>query len=109
MYDTHGLTFLSVLRARVLSAWLPAAVFVLLIALWEGAAHLALVDPMVLPAPSDIAANFVDGFQSGIYAKNLQVTLFQAFSALRWPAYWASASARLLLSRSASAAHCSRS
>jgi NitT/TauT family transport system permease protein len=80
MYSPRGLTFLSVLRARVLSAWLPAAVFVLLIAVWESAARLALVDPMVLPAPSDIAANFVDGFQSGIYIKNLQVTLFQAFS-----------------------------
>jgi len=80
MYDPRGVTFLSALRAKARTAWLPAAVFLLLIALWEGAARLALVDPMVLPAPSDIAANFIDGFQSGIYTKNLQVTLFQAFS-----------------------------
>jgi NitT/TauT family transport system permease protein len=80
MHSRRGLTFLSVLRAKVLSAWLPAAVFVLLIVVWESAARLALVDPMVLPAPSDIAANFVDGFQSGIYTKNLQITLVQAFS-----------------------------
>jgi NitT/TauT family transport system permease protein len=76
----HPLTFLSVLRAKALNAWLPAAVFVLLIVLWESVARLALVDPMVLPAPSDIAANFVDGFRSGIYTKNLQITLVQAFS-----------------------------
>src|SRR4029077_2138939 len=73
-------TFLSVLRTKARTAWLPASVFVLLVAIWESAARLALVDPMVLPAPSDIAANFLDGFQSGIYTKNLQVTLFQAFS-----------------------------
>ena len=35
---------------------------------------------MMLPAPSDIAANFIDGFASGIYWQNLQVTLFQALS-----------------------------
>jgi len=80
MDDPRGLTFLSVLRAKVLSAWLPGAVFLLLVALWETAARLALVDPMVLPAPSDIAANFIDGFRSGIYTKNLEVTLLQAFS-----------------------------
>lgn len=80
MFGPRGLTFLSVLRARISSAWLPAAVFVILIAIWESVARLALVDPMVLPAPSDIAANFVDGFRSGIYTKNLQITLIQAFS-----------------------------
>jgi NitT/TauT family transport system permease protein len=80
MHGRRSSTFLSILRARILSAWLPAAVFVLLIALWESVARLALVDPMVLPAPSDIAANFVDGFRSGIYTKNLQITLVQAFS-----------------------------
>jgi NitT/TauT family transport system permease protein len=35
---------------------------------------------MMLPAPSDIAANFVDGFSSGLYLQHLQVTLFQALS-----------------------------
>src|SRR5258708_13371508 len=79
MNDTRGLSFLSVLRAKALGALLPAAVFVVLIAIWESAARLALVDPMVLPAPSDIAANFIDGFGSGIYLKHLQVTRFQAF------------------------------
>jgi NitT/TauT family transport system permease protein len=80
MLRDGGMSFLPALRARVLNAWLPAAVFVVLIATWESAARMALVDPMVLPAPSDIAANFIDGFQSGIYLKNLQVTLFQTFS-----------------------------
>ncbi len=68
------------LRIKVLNAWLPAAVFVLLIALWESAARRGLVDPMVLPAPSDVAANFIDGFKSGIYPKHLEVTLVQAFA-----------------------------
>ena len=80
MNDTRGLTFLSHLQTKARSALLPASVFVLLVVLWESAARMALVDPMVLPAPSDIAANFIDGFRSGIYPKHLQVTLFQAFS-----------------------------
>jgi len=80
MYDPRGVTFLAVLRAKARNVWLPAAVLLLLIALWESAAQRAMVDPMVLPAPSDIAANFIDGFRSGIYTKNLQVTLFQALS-----------------------------
>jgi NitT/TauT family transport system permease protein len=83
MTDTRGLTlrtYLSSLRGLVLRAWLPSLVFVLLICIWESAARLALVDPMMLPAPSDIAANFVDGFSSGIYLQHLEVTLFQALS-----------------------------
>jgi NitT/TauT family transport system permease protein len=68
------------LPALLRRSWLPAIVFLLLIAACESASRLALVDPMVLPAPSDIAANFIDGFRSGIYPKHLQVTLFQAFS-----------------------------
>jgi NitT/TauT family transport system permease protein len=35
---------------------------------------------MVLPAPSDIGANVVDGITSGIYISNLEVTLVQAVS-----------------------------
>lgn len=80
MPDARGLTFFSCLHAKVRSAWLPATVFVVLVTLWEKAAQLSLVDPMVLPAPSDIAANFIDGFKSGIYPKHLEITLFQAFS-----------------------------
>jgi len=83
MTDTRGLTlrtYLSSLRGLVLRAWLPSLVFVLLICIWESAARLGLVDPMMLPAPSDIAANFVDGFSSGIYLQHLEVTLFQALS-----------------------------
>jgi NitT/TauT family transport system permease protein len=64
----------------VLRGWLPLLVFALLIGTWEGAARLSLVDPMILPAPSDIAANFIEGFASGIYGQNLKVTLFQALS-----------------------------
>jgi len=83
MTDTRGSTlqtYLSSLRGLVLRAWLPGLVFVLLVGTWESAARLALVDPMMLPAPSDIAANFVDGFSSGIYLQHLEVTLFQALS-----------------------------
>jgi NitT/TauT family transport system permease protein len=58
-------------------AWLPTFVFILLVSVWEWAARMALVDPMVLPAPSDIAANFIDGFRTGIFPRHLQVTLFQ--------------------------------
>ena len=83
MTDTRGSTlqtYLSSLRGLVLRAWLPGLVFVLLVGTWESVARLALVDPMMLPAPSDIAANFVDGFSSGIYLQHLEVTLFQALS-----------------------------
>ena len=57
---------------------LPALVFTLLLLVWESAARLSLVDPMVLPAPSSVAANVVNGFASGTYVKHLEVTLFQA-------------------------------
>ena len=96
MNDTRGLAFRSYLASplnAVLRGWLPLLVFALLIGTWEGAARLSLVDPMMLPAPSDIAANFIDGFASGIYGHNLQVTLFQALSGFGWPAPSASASA----------------
>jgi NitT/TauT family transport system permease protein len=59
---------------------LPTLVFALLLLAWETAARLSLVDPMVLPAPSSVAANIVDGFASGIFLKHLEVTLFQAAS-----------------------------
>ncbi len=80
MDNIRGLIILSNLRAKLRSAWLPLAVFALLVALCESAARLGLTDPMVLPAPTDIAANFIDGFHSGIYSRHLQVTLLQAFS-----------------------------
>src|SRR3984893_5414533 len=83
MNDTRGLalrTYLSSQAAAVLHGWLPVLVFALLIGTWESAARLSLVDPMMLPAPSDIAANFIDGFASGLYWQHLQVTLFQALS-----------------------------
>jgi NitT/TauT family transport system permease protein len=81
MNDTRGSilrTWFSFWTVLIRRCWLPAVVFVLLMAAWEGAARLSLVDPMVLPAPGDIAANFIDGFKSGIYLANLEVTLFQA-------------------------------
>ena len=83
MNDTRGLAFRSYLSSglnAVLRGWLPLLVFVLLIGTWEGAARLALVDPMMLPAPSDIAANLIDGFSTGLYVQHLQVTLFQALA-----------------------------
>jgi NitT/TauT family transport system permease protein len=83
MNVTRGLAFQSYLASplnAVLRGWLPLLVFALLIGTWEGAARLSLVDPMILPAPSDIAANFIEGFASGIYGQNLKVTLFQALS-----------------------------
>jgi NitT/TauT family transport system permease protein len=83
MNVTRGLAFQSYLASplnAVLRGWLPLLVFAFLIGTWEGAARLSLVDPMILPAPSDIAANFIEGFASGIYGQNLKVTLFQALS-----------------------------
>lgn len=73
-------TFFSALPMALRRAWLPGAVFLLLMGVLEGAAQLELVDPMILPAPSDVAANFVDGFQSGIFPQHMRVTLFQAFT-----------------------------
>src|SRR5260370_23945390 len=83
MNDTRGLalrTYLSSQVDAVLRGWLPILVFALLIGTWESAARLSLGDPMMLPAPTDIAANFIDGFSSGLYWQPLQVTLFQALS-----------------------------
>lgn len=80
MLDARGPFFLSFLRAQARAAWLPVAFFILLITVWESAASRNLLDPMVLPAPSDIAANLLDGFRTGIYVKHLEVTLLQAFS-----------------------------
>jgi NitT/TauT family transport system permease protein len=58
----------------------PVLFFVVLVSLWEACARAGLLDPMVLPAPSDIAANLVDGLSSGIYLANLKVTLLQTVS-----------------------------
>jgi NitT/TauT family transport system permease protein len=83
MNDTRGLALRTYLSSRldaVLRGWLPILVFALLIGTWESAARLSLVDPMMLPAPSDIAANFIDGFATGLYLQHLKVTLFQALS-----------------------------
>src|SRR5260370_21005024 len=83
MNDTRGLALRPYLPSQVdavLRGWLPILVFALLIGTWESAARLSLGDPMMLPAPTDIAANFIDGFSSGLYWQPLQVTLFQALS-----------------------------
>ncbi len=83
MKDTRGLssrTILTSLTALSQRAGLPLLVFVLLVGALELAAGLALVDPMILPAPSDIGANFVEGFRSGIFVRHLKVTLLQAFA-----------------------------
>src|SRR5260370_21369247 len=83
MNDTRGLVLRTYLSSRldaVLRGWLPILVFALLIGTWESAARLSLVDPMMLPAPSDIAANFIDGFATGLYLQHLKVTLFPALS-----------------------------
>lgn len=72
-------TSLAALLLPVRRAWLPVAVFFLLVAILEGAGQLALVDPMILPAPSDVAANLIDGFQSGVFPQHMRITLFQAF------------------------------
>ena len=83
MQDTRGFssrTALSSLTALSRRAGLPLLVFVLLVGALELAASLALVDPMVLPAPSDVAANFVEGFRSGIFGRHLKITLLQAFA-----------------------------
>lgn len=71
-------TFPSAFSRGVGHVWPPLFFLVLLVSAWESAARAGLVDPMVLPAPSDIAANVLDGIGSGIYLANLAVTLQQA-------------------------------
>jgi len=58
----------------------PAFVFAFLLLVWESAARLSLVDPMVLPAPTSVATNVVDGFAGGVFLRHLEVTLLQAAS-----------------------------
>lgn len=60
--------------------WPPVLFFIVVVSLWEWAARADYLDPMVLPAPGEIAANLIDGLGSGIYISNLQVTLVQAIS-----------------------------
>ena len=61
-------------------AWPPVLFFVVVVSAWECAARAGFLDPMVLPAPGEIAANVVDGVSSGLYIVNLEVTLMQAIS-----------------------------
>ncbi len=83
MNYTHGLIIRPSLSSRlgtVQRSWPPILVFVLLIGVWDGAARLSLVDPMVLPPPGEIGSALIDGVRSGIYLKHLGVTLLQALS-----------------------------
>ncbi len=54
-------------------------ILVVLLALWQWAIRANNVPNYLLPAPSDIYAAFVRGFQTGIYTKHLITTLTEVF------------------------------
>ncbi|MCK8784405.1 ABC transporter permease [Roseomonas sp. NAR14] len=64
---------------RRMAALLPPALFLAaVLSLWELAARRLGLDPLILPAPTDILAQLLAGFRSGLYPVHLGVTLLQA-------------------------------
>lgn len=59
-------------------AWPPLGFGALVLGGWQAGARWGGLDPMILPAPGDIAAQLFAGFESGIYQAHLGVTLLQA-------------------------------
>ena len=59
----------------------PPLLFVaLLLAAWEAGARWGGLDPLIMPAPSEIGEQLVLGFSSGVYPLHLGVTLAQALA-----------------------------
>jgi NitT/TauT family transport system permease protein len=58
--------------------WPPLIFGALLLGCWEIAARAGQLDPMILPAPSDIGAQLFQGIASGIMPEHLGVTLTEA-------------------------------
>jgi len=58
--------------------WPPLVFGALVLGGWEAGARWGGLDPMMLPAPSEIAEQFRLGFDSGLYPQHLGVTLLQA-------------------------------
>ncbi|WP_420404004.1 ABC transporter permease [Nisaea sp.] len=56
-------------------AWVGFAVLVILIAVWETGSQTGLIHPLVLPAPSEAAAAFIDLYNSGQLWKHLGASL----------------------------------
>lgn len=58
-------------------AWPDVAIFLLLLALWEGAVRLFEVQQLLLPAPSAIGKSLYEGLVSGFLVMHFGVTLFE--------------------------------
>lgn len=67
-------------NSRLLDYGLPALVFALFLAAWEGAVAWAQIPPYILPAPSVIVATLIKDW--GILSASLLVTLTITFEAL---------------------------
>ncbi|HXZ10123.1 MAG TPA: ABC transporter permease subunit [Paraburkholderia sp.] len=63
---------------RTLYSWLSWIVPALLVALWQVAAHVGLIAPQVLPAPSSVAATALDLARNGELFVHLGVSLLRA-------------------------------
>ncbi|NMM03821.1 ABC transporter permease subunit [Paraburkholderia sp. RP-4-7] len=63
---------------RALYRWLSWIVPVLILVLWQGAAHVGLISPQVLPAPSSVAATALDLARNGDLFVHLGVSLLRA-------------------------------
>ncbi|MBO6560281.1 MAG: ABC transporter permease [Nisaea sp.] len=66
------------------SLWVGAAVFALLITLWEIGSRTGIIHPLVLPAPSEAAEAFIDLYNSGLLWKHLGASLSRL--AIGWTA-----------------------
>lgn len=75
---TFERTFGSCIRASAGHLWMPFLSLVLVLTAWEVGSHYLAFNPLVLPAPSAIGGQLVQGFASGLYPMHLGVTVLQA-------------------------------
>jgi NitT/TauT family transport system permease protein len=61
-------------------AWLSPVLLVVLLALWEAGVRVFGVSPIILPAPSAVAAALFDGFSNGFLLRHFGVTLFETLA-----------------------------
>lgn len=66
-------------RTRLIHAplvsWIPALLFLLILAMWEIGARSGALSPLLFPAPTAVSARFVDWTVSGAMWANVSVTL----------------------------------
>lgn len=65
-------------RATATAVLPPLLFLAALLAAWHYASRHLGLDPMLLPAPGDVAEQLADGFSSGIFPRHLGVTLLEA-------------------------------